>query len=119
MLTAKKSAVFERVFAVYNRNLLNRRFHSLNVCGLENLTERNAQLPLIIYANHSSWWDGLAAFEISRAARLDSYMMMEEKQLKKLFPFRLLGAFSVVREKAPSKRNGKSFFSCLHYHHHL
>jgi hypothetical protein len=25
--------------------------------------------------------------------------MMEEKQLKKLFPFRLLGVFSVVREK--------------------
>lgn len=99
ILTAKKSVWFEKIFAVYNRNLFKRRFHSLKISGLDFLLEREKQVPLVIYANHSSWWDGLIAFEISRVARLKAFVIMEEKQLKKLFPFRYLGAFSVVREK--------------------
>ncbi len=98
MLEAKKNRLFENVFSIYNRNLLKRRFNSLQVSGLEYLLEKQTDIPLIIYGNHSSWWDGLIAFQISRQANLDSYFMMEEKQLKDLFLFRYLGAFSVVRE---------------------
>jgi 1-acyl-sn-glycerol-3-phosphate acyltransferase len=98
MLKANKSRLFETLFAVYNRNLFRRRFAALRVQGIENLQNRKLDLPLVLYANHSSWWDGLVAFEIGRAARLDHFLMMEEKQLKQLFLFRRLGAFSVVRE---------------------
>jgi chlorobactene lauroyltransferase len=98
MLKANKSRLFETLFAVYNRNLFRRRFAALRVRGIENLQNRKSDLPLVLYANHSSWWDGLVAFEIGRAARLDHFLMMEEKQLKQLFLFRRLGAFSVVRE---------------------
>ncbi|MGI8466890.1 MAG: lysophospholipid acyltransferase family protein [Pyrinomonadaceae bacterium] len=98
MLEANKSTWFEKIFRVYNRRLFKRKFDSFRVCGLENLRQKNPKTPLIIYANHSSWWDGLAAFEISRAAQLDAFVMMEEKQLRKLFLFRKLGAFSVVRK---------------------
>lgn len=97
MLTAKKNAWFEKFFAIYNRNLFKRRFFSLQIFGL-NFLQESKKFPVIIYANHSSWWDGLVAFEVSRAANLDSFIMMEEKQLKKLRLFRRLGAFSVVRE---------------------
>ncbi len=95
MLEAKKSQWFERIFQIYNRNLLKRRFHSIRVLGLDNFIKVNSS---IIYANHSSWWDGLIAFEISKALRADSFIMMEEKQLRNLSLFRRLGAFSVVRE---------------------
>lgn len=98
MLKANKSAWFEKIFAVYNRNLVKRRFQSMRVSGLDYLRRKDTEIPLIIYANHSSWWDGLVFFEISRTAKLDFYVMMEEKQLKDLFLFRKLGAFSVVRE---------------------
>jgi 1-acyl-sn-glycerol-3-phosphate acyltransferase len=98
MLEAKKSRIFDKIFALYNRNLLRRRFHSFRVSGL-NFLEEKTELPLLIYANHSSWWDGLIFFEISRRAGLNSFVMMEEKHLRKLFLFRRLGAFSVVREK--------------------
>lgn len=98
MITARKSVWFEKIFAVYNRNLFKRKFHSLKISGLSYPADKEKEIPSIIYANHSSWWDGLLAFEISRAAQLDSFVMMEEKQLKKLFPFKYLGAFSVVRE---------------------
>jgi 1-acyl-sn-glycerol-3-phosphate acyltransferase len=98
MLKANKSRWFETLFAVYNRNLFRRRFAALKVEGIENLQNRKSDLPLVLYANHSSWWDGLFAFEIGRAAGLDQFVMMEEKQLKQLYLFRRLGAFSVVRE---------------------
>ncbi|HEY0657804.1 MAG TPA: lysophospholipid acyltransferase family protein [Pyrinomonadaceae bacterium] len=98
MLKANKSFWFEKIFAVYNRNLFKRRFNSLQVSGLKFLKDKAVETPLIIYANHSSWWDGLTAFQLSYQAGLESYLMMEEKQLKKLRLFRRLGAFSVVRE---------------------
>lgn len=98
MLKANKSVIFEKIFSIYNRNLLRRRFHSFQVSGLEFLLNKDPHIPLIIYCNHSSWWDGLAAFQISREVGLDSFIMMEEKQLKRLFLFRKLGAFSVDRE---------------------
>ena len=98
LLTAKKSRAFERVFSIYNRNLFWRRFAALEIGGIENLIERDKSLPLVLYANHSSWWDGLVAFEIGRRAKLDQFVMMEEKQLRQLFLFRLLGAFGVERE---------------------
>lgn len=100
MITARKSAWFERAFALYNRNLIARRFKGLRVAGLEHLHGRPHDAPLLLYANHSSWWDGLIAFETGRACGLDQYLMMEERQLHEYSLFRKLGAFSVVRENA-------------------
>ncbi len=100
MIPARKSAWFERVFTVYNRNLIARRFEGLRVAGLEHLRDRPRGAPLVLYANHSSWWDGLVAFQIGRVCKLDNYAMMEERHLRE-HPFhRRLGAFSVVRENA-------------------
>jgi chlorobactene lauroyltransferase len=99
VLTANKSQWFEAVFSLYNRNLFGRRFASLRAAGVSSLTNREKRLPLVLYANHSSWWDGLVAFEIGRRARLDQFVMMEERELEKLFLFRRLGAFSVNRGK--------------------
>lgn len=99
MLEAKKSAWFEKVFALYNRHLLKRRFNSLQVFGLDFLKNEGSATPQVIYANHSGWWDGLVLWEIFKNFEFENYVMMEEKHLRKLFLFRYLGAFSVVREK--------------------
>ncbi len=109
MLEAKKHAWFETIFARYNRNLIKRRFHSVQVSGLDFLREKNAEIPFIVYGNHSSWWDGLVAFEIFRQEKLDAFFMMEEKQLKNLFLFQRLGAFSIVRE------NGREAVKSINY----
>jgi len=99
MLEANKSALFEKIFAIYNRNLLKRHFYSIQIKGLDFLLNRKIKLPVIIYCNHSSWWDGLVAFQISYKTGLDGFIMMEERQLRKYHLFRKLGAFSIVREK--------------------
>lgn len=98
MIEARKSHWFEEIFAVYCRNLFWRRFHALQISGVENLAKRDKSVPLLLYANHSSWWDALIAFEVSRRAALDQFAMMEEKHLRQLFLFRRIGAFSVLRE---------------------
>ena len=98
MLTAKKSAWFEKIFAIYCRHLFKRKFHAFRVSGFDIFGQIEKSLPLVIYCNHSSWWDGLVAFEISQSLKMDSFVMMEEKQLKNLPLFRKLGAFSVIRE---------------------
>lgn len=102
MLKANKSKWFEKLFTLYNQNLLKRRFHSVKVFGLDKLSERDKDVPTIVYANHSSWWDGLIVFQISQEIKSDFYVMMEEKQLNNLQLFRKLGAFSVVRENPKS-----------------
>lgn len=99
MLEANKSRWFNEIYALYNRNLLKRRFNSLQVSNAKILKTIDRKIPLIIYANHSGWFDGIVAYQISRHFKLNFYVMMEEKQLKNLQLFRKLGAFSVVREK--------------------
>lgn len=106
MLKAKKSEWFEKVFAIYNRNLLKRRFNSFQILNADLIGQKK---PQIIFPNHSSWWDGLIAFEISRMIHADSFMLMEEKQLRKLPLFRRLGAFSIIRE------NPREAFESLNY----
>jgi chlorobactene lauroyltransferase len=98
MLTAQKKYWFDRIFSVYNQNLIKRRFHSLKVENLNNLKQKDKRVPLVVYLNHSSWWDGLIFYHLGKIASLDQFVMMEEKQLKNLQLFRKLGAFSVVRE---------------------
>ncbi|MEJ7616037.1 MAG: lysophospholipid acyltransferase family protein [Pyrinomonadaceae bacterium] len=98
MITARKSAWFQRLFALYNRNLMARRFEGLRARGLAQLKERRGDAPLVLYCNHSSWWDGLVAFHVSQVCAFDSYAMMEEKHLREYSFHRRLGAFSVVRE---------------------
>lgn len=109
MITAKKNSLIENLFAVYNKNLIRRYFNALHISGLVNCYESTPALPLIIYLNHSSWWDGLVAFELSRKMKLDSFIMMEEKNLKRLSFFRTIGAFSVDRE------NRRSSLKTLNY----
>ena len=99
MLEAQKSYWFEKIFAVYNKNLIKRRFSSLKVFNLDILLYKKQTLPLIIYLNHSSWWDGLTAFQLSYNAKFDSFIMMEEQHLRRFYLFRRLGAFSIERQK--------------------
>jgi Acyltransferase len=50
---------------------------------------------LLVYANHSSFWDGFLMHELARVAGWDGYAMMEEANLAK-YPFHTrVGAFSV------------------------
>jgi 1-acyl-sn-glycerol-3-phosphate acyltransferase len=58
--------------------------------------------PMVFYMNHPGWWDGYMAFLLDKIVlreRFESYIMMEEKQLRAYRFFTLCGAFSVDRRR--------------------
>jgi len=98
MIEAQKNRAIETVFACINRRMLQRHFHALHLQGAERVERLDRSLPIIFYCNHSNWWDGLIEFYLSREVfHLDSYLMMEEKQMVRYRFFRFIGAFSVNR----------------------
>lgn len=52
---------------------------------------------LLVYLNHSSFWDGFIVHQLGRAAGWDTYALMEEENLSKYRFHARLGAISVRR----------------------
>jgi len=99
MIEARKQRVLEGLFALYTRRLLRSHFSALRLQGGERVNGLDRSMPLILFGNHSCWWDGLIEFYLAKKVfSLNPYLMMEEKQLKKYLFFRRFGAFSVNRQ---------------------
>jgi len=83
-------------------NSFRSHFNRIHYRQHEAYTDEQRALPMIICANHSSWWDGYIALIVSRQLGVDPYLMMEEAQLRRYFFFRWIGCFSVDRQNARS-----------------
>jgi len=60
--------------------------------------EASARGPVLLVGNHTSWWDALVCFYLLRGYfYLETYALMDAKNLKKLPFFSFLGAFGVDR----------------------
>jgi len=104
MIPANKNKVSERVFARINRRMLRRHFHAVHCAGMEHVQQLDRSRPIILFGNHSCWWDGLLEFFFSHEVfGFDAFLMMEEKQMARYKFFRWIGAFSVNRD---SPRDG-------------
>ncbi|WP_281887244.1 lysophospholipid acyltransferase family protein [Paenibacillus sp. YYML68] len=107
MIQANKSASFEALFSTYNRLLLRRSFSEVSV---RLHPEVHTELPTLYVANHSSWWDGLIAFQANRCLiHQDAYVMMSEQGLRQFRFFRKLGAFSIDRSSASGVRTSLAY----------
>jgi 1-acyl-sn-glycerol-3-phosphate acyltransferase len=101
MIRADKKPLREKVISRMIFRGLRRSFNAIRVRGAETMEGLDRSLPIIIYGNHSSWWDGFVEYYISYGLYgLDQYLMMEEKQMSRYRFFRWLGAFSVNRDSA-------------------
>ncbi len=72
--------------------------------------------PLIFYLNHASWWDGYMMMLTHRAIlhrRFESYLMMEEKQLRAYRFFTWCGAFSINRHNPADVEATMTYISRL------
>jgi len=99
LIEAKKNKGFEIIFNIYNKYLLKKNFFKIHLLNNELFLNRNKELPSVIFANHSNWWDGLIAYYLSyHLWKCDAYMMMDLKQMKKYRFFKWIGAFSVNKE---------------------
>lgn len=103
MLTARKNRALSWV--IYQTLILwpaRRHFTRIRLRQAAPQPERNGP-PVILFANHSCWWDGYMVMLLNeRVWGLDAYVMIEEAQLARYPFFRLLGGFSVNRQNARS-----------------
>jgi 1-acyl-sn-glycerol-3-phosphate acyltransferase len=74
---------------------INNHFHAVNILG--NFQEKN--LPVLIIANHVSWWDGfwVMLLNIKLLKRKFHFMMLSE-QMKKFKGFNWVGGYSVQKK---------------------
>ena len=108
MIEAKISSRFRRLFHAYQQYyLIPKHFHAVYVKGVP---EEESGVPVLYYANHSSWWDGLLLFQAaSRFSEKSHYFLMEEEQLSRFRFFSRLGAFSIDRSSVSEIRKTMKF----------
>jgi len=83
------------LFSIYLHWYVRRHFHCLRVANAGRIPPQ-AQ-PLILFANHASWWDPLTAMLLAEAIlpERDHYAPMDEIALKHYSIFRPMGFFPV------------------------
>ncbi len=80
---------FETVFGPWMRH----RLDGVHIRGLHRVAP-GLDLPLLLVANHASWWDGFLLRELHRRLRPDAplHVVMLEEELRRVPIFRWLGA---------------------------
>jgi chlorobactene lauroyltransferase len=74
---------------------------------------RAAGLPLLLIANHPSWWDGYLALLLSRHYGARRYLMMDAAQLKRYGFFAWAGCFGIERADARDVARGIAYAADL------
>ncbi|HET7461715.1 MAG TPA: 1-acyl-sn-glycerol-3-phosphate acyltransferase [Longimicrobium sp.] len=89
-------------FEAFFRPWMRRRLNAVRVTGLPRALRTD--VPLVLAANHVSWWDTFTLREIHRVVRPRSplYTLASEAELAHLPYFRLTGAFGVDPARAAS-----------------
>lgn len=101
MIRAQKKSIFGSIFKIYHQRLLRNSFYKIHLAGNEHLSKIDSSIPVILYANHTNWWDGFIAFQLSsNYLKADDYLMMDIEQMSKYHFFKYVGVFSVNRNDA-------------------
>ena len=105
ILKAKHNFFIYTFFQWYALWLIKRKFSKVNIIG--NFNEKN--LPVLLIANHISWWDGFWAMYLNlKILKRKFHFMMLEEQLRKFWLFNYTGGFSV-------NKKAKSVIETLNY----
>lgn len=79
--------------------MLEDRFYAFRYKGAENYYKKDPNVPIIMFAPHSNWWDGIVGYHIThRIFKKEIRLMVEE--LNRFPLLRRAGAFS-VNKKSP------------------
>ena len=79
--------------------MLEDRFYAFRFKGAENFYKKDTNTPIILFAPHSNWWDGIVGYNIcNRIFKKEIRLMVEE--LNRFPILRRAGAFN-VNKKSP------------------
>lgn len=92
-------------FQRYTLWKLRRAFHEVHIIG--GFTDK--KWPVLILANHISWWDGFWMMYLNlKMLNRKFHFMMQENQLRKYWALNLAGGYSV-------KKNSRSILQTIQY----
>lgn len=98
MIPAKKNNIIGAFFSLYHKRLLKKHFYRVHLRGEDSYGKLDPALPTILYTNHSNWWDGFIAYYLtSKHWKVNDFLMMDIRQMKKYWFFKFIGVFSVNR----------------------
>ncbi len=98
MLKANKGGLLGRLIDWYIGHKLKSAFRGLWIRG----SLPSPTVPLLVYANHSSFWDGFVLHQLAQVGGWNAFAMMDEENLAR-YPFhRRMGAFSVRQHDSAS-----------------
>jgi 1-acyl-sn-glycerol-3-phosphate acyltransferase len=85
-----------RAFSAYSRWYVSRHIHSIRISRAGTIPNL-AELPLVIYTNHASWWDPLVCLTLQNAffEKRRAFAPIDAVALKKYRFFAKLGFFGV------------------------
>ncbi len=96
---AKTSAFWMWVADRFFYGMIENRFFAFRYKGIENYENLEQDVPTIVFAPHSNWWDGIVGYNIiTRLFKKEIRLMVEE--LNRFPLLRRAGAFS-VNKKSP------------------
>ena len=96
---AATSPFWLKVADFFFYRMLEGRFYAFRYKGVENFYNKDPKMPIIMFAPHSNWWDGIVGYHIThRILKKEIRLMVEE--LNRFPLLRRSGAFS-VNKKSP------------------
>ena len=105
---AKTSKFWLWVASMFFFNMLQNRFYAFRYKGAENYFDGDPNVPVILFAPHSNWWDGIVFYNIThRIFHKEIRLMVEE--LNRFPLLRRGGAYSV------NKKSPQSAMKALQY----
>jgi hypothetical protein len=95
MIEARHDGWAERLFLPYLRRIMKNSFHAVRLLGEPPDPPRDK--PVLIVANHGTWWDGFLLYILNeQVLHRGLFVMMREEQLHRYRFFRRLGAFGIA-----------------------
>lgn len=79
--------------------MLENRFFALRYKGEEKFENRDKNIPTIVFAPHTNWWDGIVGYNVTRRIFGKEIRLMVE-ELNRFPLLRRAGAFSVNKKSA-------------------
>jgi 1-acyl-sn-glycerol-3-phosphate acyltransferase len=86
-------------FARYFRAQLARGFASVRWASLTDTARWDLDVPTLLVANHTNWWDGIVAFVLTRELGLTFHILMDAAQLDRYRMFRAIGVLPLRRRE--------------------
>ncbi len=84
-------------FAWYLDRLARRTFSAVRWRQDATLATEGADLPTLVVANHTNWWDGFLSHQLSRAMGKHFRILMEAEHLDRYRAFKLIGSLPMER----------------------